>query len=140
MKPLSLERSLRDRRWVRDMDSPAWGTQGWRSTGSLLQRSSNSRSRFAHRHAQFATGDPAVRQAGGWAGMAIHAKHIAKKATFARGWTRFGFEMMVATDALAWHLYAPEGAARDVLKLEDRKVCSPISSPFARTKPSFGSA
>jgi hypothetical protein len=32
-----------------------------------------------------------------------------------------GFQMMVATDALAWHLYAPEGGSRTVLKLKDQK-------------------
>jgi len=136
MKPLSLERSLRDRRWVRDMDSPAWGTQGWRLQGhyykeaQILEVGSLIGCAICYRRS-------AVRQAGGWAVDGYSRQAHREESDLCARLDAVGFEMMVATDALAWHLYAPEGGARDVLKLEDRKVVLSDLKPLRKDEALF---
>ena len=121
MKPRSLEQSLRDRRWARHTDAPAWRTEGWRLQGhyyrehQILEVGSLLGHVICYRRS-------AVRQVGGWAVDGYSRQAHREESDLCARLEAAGFAMMVATDALAWHLFAPEGGSRDVLKLGDRKV------------------
>lgn len=120
MKPVALERSLRDPRWALDMEAPEWKNNGWRVQGhyykeqQILEVGSLLGHAICYRRS-------AVRKVGGWAVEGYSRQAHREESDLCARLLAGGFELMFATDALAWHLYAPEGGSRAVLKLKDEK-------------------
>jgi len=128
-KPLRLETSLRDRRWVRDLHAPEWPLNGWRLQGhhyreqQILETGSLLGHAICYRRS-------AVRKVGGWAVEGYSRQAHREESDLCARLGAAGFEMMVATDAIAWHLYAPEGGSREVLKLGEKKVLTSDGAPI----------
>lgn len=121
MKPVSLARSLRDPRWSHDMRVPEWKNNGWRLQGHHYQERQILEAGSLLGHA-ICYRRSAVRKAGGWAVGGYSRQAHREESDLSGRLLAAGFELMVTTGALGWHLYAPEGGSRDVLKLGDKKV------------------
>jgi GT2 family glycosyltransferase len=121
MKALALERSLRDPRWAHSIQAPEWKNNGWRLQGNhyrerqILEVGSLLGHAICYRRS-------AVQKAGGWAVEGYSRQAHREESDLSARLLASGFEMMVTTQALAWHLYAPEGGSRDVLKFDDQKI------------------
>ncbi len=120
-RPLRLERCLRDPRWVRDLHAPEWPANGWRLQGHHYQERQILETGSLLGHA-ICYRRSAVRKVGGWAVDGYSRQAHREESDLCARLSAGGFEMMVTTDALAWHLYAAEGGSREVLKLGERKV------------------
>lgn len=120
-RALHIEPCLRDPRWACDLHAPQWPHHGWRLQGhcyherQILEVGSLLGHAICYRRS-------AVRKVGGWAVDGYSRQAHREESDLCARLSAAGFEMMVTTGALAWHLYAPEGGSREVLKLGDRKV------------------
>ena len=120
-KPLRLEACLRDPRWVRDLHAPEWPHHGWRLQGHYYQEHQILEVGSLMGHA-ICYRRSAARKVGGWAVEGYSRQAHREESDMCARLAAAGFGTMVTTAALAWHLYAPAGGSREVLKLGDRKV------------------
>ena len=110
MHPISLEISVTDRAWIPRFDEPTWRLQGhYYEERQIVAVESLLGHAICYRRS-------AVRDVGGWAveGYSPHA-HREESDLCAR-LACAGYPLLVTTQALAWHLYAPGGGSRRVNK------------------------
>ncbi|MGH7807863.1 MAG: glycosyltransferase, partial [Thermodesulfobacteriota bacterium] len=113
MKPINLDISLTDPSWISKFDEPTWRLQGhYYYSGQIIEVESLLGHAICYRRS-------AVEDVGGWAvdGYSCHA-HREESDLCARLIAE-GYNLMVTTDALAWHLYSPGGGSRDVKKTRE---------------------
>ncbi len=111
-KPLDLDVALTDKSWVPTVDQPTWRLQGYHyTTREVLEVESLVGHSICYRRS-------ALQAVGGWA-VKGYSDHAHGEETDACMRLRAaGYELLVTTEALAWHLVAPDGGSRSVEKTD----------------------
>src|SRR5215475_2083809 len=112
LKALDLDVALTDTHWAPTVDAPSWQLQGHHYTArEVLEVESLLGHAMCYRRS-------ALQAVGGWA-VTGYSDHAFREETDACMRLRAaGYELLVTTDALAWHLLAPGGGSRTVEKTE----------------------
>lgn len=113
MKPIVLDVKLADPSWIPKFDEPTWRLQGHHyNVSQIIEVESLLGHAICYRRS-------AVQDVGGWAvgGYSNHA-HREESDLCAR-LIADGYDIMVTTEALAWHLYSPGGGSREVKKTKE---------------------
>jgi GT2 family glycosyltransferase len=107
---LDLDLQLTERNWAPTVDEPSWRLQGNHyTTGEVLEVESLLGHAICYRRSALAA-------VGGWA-VQGYSQHAYREETDACMRLRAaGYELLVTTEALAWHLYAPDGGSRTIEK------------------------
>ncbi len=110
LKALDLDLQLTEPHWVSTVDDPCWRLQGNHYTAhEVLEVESLLGHAICYRRS-------AVEAVGGWA-VRGYSNHAYREETDTCMRLRAaGYELLVTTEALAWHLYAPTGGSRVVDK------------------------
>jgi GT2 family glycosyltransferase len=111
MKPVNLEVNLADSSWTPTLEEPTWRLQGhhYYNDPEVLEVESLNGGAICYRRG-------AVEDAGGWAveGYSDHA--FREENDLCARLLEKDYALMVTTEALAWHLLAPGGGAREFIK------------------------
>ncbi len=111
MKPLNLDVNLADGSWMSTFEDPTWRLQGhhYYNDPEVLEVESINGCAICYRRG-------AVVDAGGWAveGYSDHA--FREESDLCARLVEKNYTLMVTTEALAWHLLAPGGGAREFIK------------------------
>lgn len=114
MRPINLDIRLTGPSWIPKFDEPTWKLQGhyYYDAGQVVEVESLLGHAICYRRL-------AVQDVGGWAvnGYSNHA-HREESDLCARLIAE-GYNLMVTTEALAWHLYSPGGGSREVRKTKE---------------------
>jgi GT2 family glycosyltransferase len=107
---LDLDLQLTDENWAPTIDEPSWRLQGHHYTArEVLEVESLLGHAICYRRS-------ALTAVGGWA-VEGYSHHAFREETDACMRLRAaGYELLVTTEALAWHLYAPGGGSRTIEK------------------------
>lgn len=110
LKALDLDLQLTEPNWAPTIDDPSWRLQGNHyTTHEVLEVESLLGHAICYRRS-------AVEAVGGW-GVRGYSNHAYREETDTCTRLRAaGYELLVTTEALAWHLYAPSGGSRIVEK------------------------
>lgn len=110
--PLDLDFQLTEPDWVSTVDAPSWRLQGHRyTTREVLEVESLLGHAICYRRS-------AIAAVGGWAvnGYSHHA--FREESDACMRLRAAGYELLVTTAAVAWHLYAPAGGSRTIEKTD----------------------
>jgi GT2 family glycosyltransferase len=111
VKPVNLDVNLADNTWTSKLEDPTWRLQGhlYYSDPEVLEVESLNGGAICYRRS-------AVEDAGGWAveGYSDHA--FREENDLCARLLERNYSIMVTTEALAWHLLAPGGGAREFIK------------------------
>lgn len=111
MKPVNLDVNLTDSNWTPTLEEPTWRLQGhyYYNDPQVLEVESLNGGAICYRRG-------AVEHAGGWAveGYSDHA--FREENDLCARLLEKNYTIMVTTEALAWHLLAPGGGAREFIK------------------------
>lgn len=111
VKPVNLDVNLADSSWTSTLEDPTWRLQGhlYYSDPEVLDVESLNGGAICYRRS-------AVEDAGGWAveGYSDHA--FREENDLCARLLERNYSLMVTTEALAWHLLAPGGGAREFIK------------------------
>jgi len=112
LQALDLDVALTDKNWVPTVDEPSWRLQGHHYTArEVLEVESLLGHSICYRRS-------ALRAVGGWA-VKGYSHHAYREETDACMRLRAaGYELLVTTEALAWHLLALGGGSRSVEKTD----------------------
>jgi GT2 family glycosyltransferase len=111
MKPIDLDVNLIDPSWVPKFDEPTWKLQGhhYFDARQMIEVETLNGCAICYRRST-------VEDVGGWAVEGYsHQAHREESDLCARLFAR-GYDLMMTTEAIAWHLYAPGGGSREVKK------------------------
>lgn len=111
MPPLNLDVNLEDSSWTSTVEEPTWQLQGhyyYNDPQVLEVESLNGAAMFYRRSA--------VEEAGGWAVEGYSDQAFREENDLSARLLERSYALMVTTEALAWHLLAPGGGAREFLK------------------------
>ena len=124
MKPLPLERHLGDPAWVPRIDRPAWALQAHAyTTHEIVEVESLWGSAMCYRRS-------AAAAVGGWA-IEGHSEQVYREdSDMSARLIAAGYELMVSTEALGWHLVAPSGGSRTYRKSPRGNVLVSDRRPF----------
>lgn len=111
MKPVNLDVNLADSSWTSTLEEPTWRLQGhhYYNDPEVLEVESLNGAAICYRRS-------AVEDAGDWAveGYSDHA--FREENDLCARLLERDYALMVTTEALAWHLLAPGGGAREFIK------------------------
>jgi len=109
--PLDLDFALSDPEWVPRFDKPDWRLQGhfYYNSPEILEAESLGGGAILYRRS-------AVEDAGGWAVPGYSDLAFREESDLCARLYAKGYRMMITTEAIVWHLLAPGGGARKVLK------------------------
>ncbi len=110
LKALDLALQLTEKSWAPTIDEPSWRLQGNHYTArEVLEVESLLGHAICYRRSALAA-------VGGWA-VKGYSQHAFREETDACMRLRAaGYELLFTTEALAWHLYAPDGGSRQIEK------------------------
>jgi GT2 family glycosyltransferase len=110
LKALDLDLQLTEQNWAPTVDEPSWRLQGNHyTTREVLEVESLLGHAICYRRSALAA-------VGGWA-VKGYSQHAYREETDACMRLRAAeYELLVTTEALAWHLYAPAGGSRTIEK------------------------
>ena len=111
MKPIDLDVNLTDPSWIPKFDQPTWKLQGhhYENARQIVEVETLAGCAICYRRS-------VVQEVGGWAVEGYsHQAHREESDLCARLFAR-GYDLMMTTEAIAWHLYAPGGGSREVKK------------------------
>jgi len=110
LKPLDLDVQLIQPQWAPTVDDPSWRLQGNHYTScEVLEVESLLGHAICYRRS-------AVEAVGGWAVQGYSDHAYREETDTCMRLRAVGYELLVTTEALAWHLYAPSGGSRTVEK------------------------
>lgn len=132
MQPLDLDVRLADPAWVPRLATPTWRLQGHAYTGrEVVDVESLFGPAICFRRT-------AVLEVGGWVdGGAACYRFYRDDSDLSARLVAAGYRLMVSTAALAWHLYAPSGPARRVLKSPAGNIVVKDPEPAAHDETLF---
>jgi len=109
--PLDLDFALGDPEWIPRFDRPDWRLQGhfYYNPPEILEAESLGGGAILYRRS-------AVEDAGGWAVPGYSDLAFREESDLCARLHAKGYGMMITTEAIVWHLLAPGGGARKVLK------------------------
>jgi GT2 family glycosyltransferase len=123
-RPLRLEPRLADPSWVPRVDRPTWRLQGHAYTSAeILEVESLFGSAICYRRS-------AVIAVGGWAVSGYSEQIYREESDMSARLLAAGYELMVTTAAVGWHLLAPSGGNRTYLKTPRGNVLVSDRRPF----------
>ena len=110
LKALDLDLQLTDKNWAPTIDEPSWRLQGNHYTArEVIEVESLLGHAICYRRSALAA-------VGGWS-VKGYSQHAYREETDACMRLRAAdYELLVTTEALAWHLYAPSGGSRTIEK------------------------
>jgi GT2 family glycosyltransferase len=124
IEALPLESSLADPSWVPRIDRPIWRLQGHAYTGAeILEVESLWGSAICYRRS-------AVDAVGGWAVPGYSHQIFREDSDLSARLIAAGYDLMVSTEALGWHLVAPSGGSREYAKSPRGNVMISDRAPF----------
>lgn len=113
MNPVDLDVNLADSSWIPMFHEPTWKLQGhyYYNAPEILEVESLNGCAICYRRR-------AVEDAGGWA-VEGYSDHASKEENdLSARLVEKNYTLMVTTEALAWHLLAPKGGAREFVKTD----------------------
>ncbi len=113
MNPVDLDVNLTDSSWIPRFHEPTWKLQChyYYNSPEILEVESMSGGAICYRRG-------AIEDSGGWAINGYSAQAFREESDLSARLVEKGYTMMVTTEALAWHLIAPSGGARNMLKTD----------------------
>jgi GT2 family glycosyltransferase len=114
MKPINLDVRLTDPSWIPKFDQPTWKLQGhyYYYVRQIIEVESLNGCAICYRRA-------AVQDVGGWAVKGYSDQAHREESDLCARLVAEGYTLMMTTEALAWHLYAPSGGSREVRKTKE---------------------
>lgn len=110
MQPMPLNVALRQPGWFPTIDHPTWRLQGHcYHEREIIEMESLWGCAMCYRRS-------AALDVGGWTVSGQSQQIFREDSDMSARWLAAGYELMMTTEALGWHLVAPEGGARVVTK------------------------
>ncbi len=111
MPPVNLDVNLADSSWTSTLEEPTWRLQGhhYYNDPEVLEVESLNGAAMCYRRS-------AVEEAGGWAVEGYSDQAFREENDLSARLLEKYYTLMVTTEALAWHLLAPGGGAREFIK------------------------
>jgi len=114
--PMRLGEALRQPGWFPRIDKPTWHLQGhYYHERQILEMESLWGCAMCYRRA-------AIMEVGGWVVEGQSQQIFREDSDMSARLVVAGYELMMTTEALGWHLVAPSGGTREVLKTAEGNV------------------
>ena len=110
-KPIDLDVNLTDPSWIPKFDEPTWKLQGhhYYYARQIIEVESLYGCAICYRRSS-------VQDVGGWAVKGYSDQAQREESDLCARLVAEGYKLMMTTEALAWHLYAPSGGSREIKK------------------------